>query len=272
MTLLEFLDGHYLPGRPISEGAAVQLRVAVRRFHAFTGRPVALHELTAELVKGWLNALTDSQSPATVNGKRSAILCLWAAAHRAGLTGPVPDLPMAPAVNRAMVAWTVEDVRRIIANCQGVKGRFRSSGILKSDFLRSLLLFLYDTGSRLSEAKLVRPSDIQLDAKSARLGPLVFQLSDATISAIERHWDPTRELVWPFGMNRHGLWESLRSVLRASGLPSDRYHMFDCVRRTTLNIVMATVPQARGQSRSFEPTFADPAPLNVLPPLEEGAP
>lgn len=273
MTLLDFLEVCYLPGRTLSAGAAQQLVIAVRRFHAFVGRPLELSELTEDVFKRWLEALKDSQAPATVKGKRAAILCLWAAAHRAGLSLPAPpELPAVRAAQPTPVAWSVEQMRTLVENCRVVKGRFRSSGILKADFLRSLLLFLYDTGLRLSESIALQPQDMDLDSKSVRCGQLVFRLSEPTVAAIRQHWDPRRDLVWPFGANYHGLWESLRIALRASGLPSDRRHMFDCVRRTTSTIIAATIPQApRRVNRLIDSGFRT-IPLNVLPRLDVNFP
>lgn len=178
----------------------------------------------------------------------------------------------------------------IVAKCRLVPGTFRYSGIRKADFLLSLILFQYDTATRLAANLAVQPADIDLSTglvflrcESAKTGiEQVHWLSEQTVAAIAAHWDPSREFVWPWGRNRHGLWEALRGVLKASGLPSDRRSMFHRFRRTTATILTGKVgisaaSAALGHtSEAMTRRYVDPSnlsavrPIDVLPRLQLG--
>lgn len=295
MTLLNFLLHCYAPFRlNLSRDAEEQLAVAVRRLNAYIGRDVFLAELTPQLLIAWLKELAQKgQAAATINGKRAAILCLWEAAHAQGLAPAVPkrkDIPTRRQPRRLPNSWTIPQMKSIVGNCRLLKGKFRYSGILKADFLSSLILFEYDTGTRLAANLAVKPEDINLETglvflrwESAKTGVEQFHwLSDETIAAIAVHWDPRREFVWPWGSNRHGLWAALRSVLKASGLPHDRRSMYHRFRRTTATILTGQVgisaaSAALGHtSEAMTRKYVDPTnvtsvrPIDVLPRLNVG--
>ena len=118
---------------------------------------------------------------------------------------------------------------------------------MRSAWWRSLVLFLYDTGARLSAALAVRPSDLSManrcvvlsgETAKTRLEQVV-NLSDQTIAAVAGHYEATRNAVWPWPYNRRLIWVRLKRVLCEAGLPADRDRMFHCFRRTTATLSAA---------------------------------
>lgn len=288
MTLvLTYLTDHYAPTRlNLSAPAEEQLAVAVRRLNAYVGHPVDFDELSKDLLLGWLKALAKKgQAAATINGKRSAILCLWQAAYGDGLAPEPPrarEIPTKRAPRRLPNSWTVEQMAAIVTHCRRVTGTFRYSGIRKADFLSSLVLFQYDTATRLGASLAVRPQDLDLAtglvylrSETAKTGlEQAHWLSADTLNAIARHWAADRDFVWPWGPNRHGLWSALRAVLKASGLPSDRRSMFHRFRRTTATILTGKVgisaaSAALGHtSEAMTRRYVDPANLPAVRPID----
>lgn len=287
MTLLEFLKHIYAPSNlNLSEESEEQLAIAVRRLNAHAGHPVTLDELTKELLAEWLKSLTKSSATATVNGKRSSIMTLWRAAHRLGKAARPPEsweIPSMRARRRMPNSWTVEEMERILSVCRGIRGRFRLSGIPKADFLASLIVFQYETGTRLSASLAVEAKDLNLETglvmlryDTAKTGlEQAHWLSDQAIELIATHWDGKRRMVWPFGPNRNGLWTSLKSVLKAAGLPFDRRSMFHRIRRTTATILtaraglsMASAALGHTSEAMTRGSYVDPTKLGIPKPID----
>jgi len=287
VTLMDYLTQHYAPVRlNLGEDSEEQIAVAIRRLNAHVGRTVNCDELTKAMVCSWLKALTKKQAAATVNGKRASILCLWEAAHAEGHAPPPPDRKEVPRVRdqrRLPNSWTVEQMRLIVTNCRKLTGRFRRVGIAKADFVSSLVLFEYDTGTRLTANLEVRTSDINMEtglvylrSESAKTGLEQFHyLSTETLAAIATHWDSSREFVWPWpSRNRHGLWDALRTVLKASGLPHDRRSMYHRFRRTTATILTSKVGIAAASaalghtSEAMTRKYVDPTNLSTIRPAD----
>jgi integrase len=292
LTLLEFVTNSYVPSRlNLSDDAAEQVVVTVRRLNAFAKRQIEPSELSVELFLAWMKSLSaNGQAAATINSKRSHLICIWRAAHAEGLAPKPPKkskLPRKREPRRLPNSWTIAQMETIVGNCRSVKGRFRFSGILKADFLASMVYFQYDTATRLAANLAVRCSDINLETglvylrwESAKTGiEQVHWLSPETLDAISSIWDPSREYVWPWGPNRNGLWSTLRAVLKASHLPFDRRCLFHRFRRTTATMMagkvgMSAAAAALGHtSEAMTKRYVDPSnllatrPIDVLPRL-----
>jgi integrase len=295
--LLWYLRAHYAPKRlNLSPDAEEQLAVAVRRLSAYAGHPVVPRELSKDLLIRWLKSLADAgQAAATINGKRAAILSLWEAAHEDGTAPPMPkrkEIPIKRKPRRLPNSWTVPQMQAIINSCRSVDGIFRFSGILRADFLESLVLFEYETGSRLAAALRVQPQDLNFVTKtvylrweSAKTGiEQVHWLSDGTLEAIKKIWDPNRSYIWPWGSNRNCLWDALKRVLRHAGLRSDRRSMFHRFRRTTatlltgkLGLSAASAALGHTSEETTRRSYVDPTNLpgarlvDHLPPLRSSS-
>jgi integrase len=293
VDLFDFLIQQYAPGQlNLSANAEEQLAVAVRRLNAYAKRPVDTRDLSKELLTGWLKSLAQAgQAAATINGKRSAILTLWRAAHRSKKARKPPagvEVPTKRAPRRLPNSWTVEQMERIVEECRALRGKFRLSGMPKGPFMTSLVLFEYETGTRFSASLAVKPSDVNIETglvylrtESAKTGlEQVHWLSPQCLQAIQAIWDPNRSFVWPWGPNRHGLWATLKAVLQSAGLPQDRRSMFHRFRRTTATILTAragiSIASAALGHTSEEMTrrvYVDPTnlgtprPIDVLPRL-----
>ncbi len=291
-TLLQFLTDEFAPEQlNLGELAEEQLVIAVRRLNAHLGRQVLPGELSKSMILTWLKSLANKgQAPATINGKRAAILQIWQAAHSAKKAPEPPrkyEIPLKRSPRRLPNSWTVAQMSSILDGCSRLRGTFKLSGITKADFLTSLVLFDYDTGTRLTASLQVRTEDLNLDTgtvylrwEAAKTGiEQVHWLSEETLTAIRKHWDPQREFVWPFGPNKHSLWDALREVLKGAGLPSDRRSMFHRFRRTTATILtgragIAAASAALGHtSEAMTRKYVDPTNLptskaiDILPRL-----
>lgn len=207
--------------------------------------PVWLASLNAPLVLCWLKSLGDAgRSPTTVNSHRGSLVTLWTAAARKHLAPPVPDhedLPKRRVPTNCPNSWRPEELVRLLDVCNAIPGRMRNCPALsRRDFWLSLILFLYESGARIGAAMAVTPADVDVEqclvtlksitAKTKTEQPI--RVSATTLAAIQAILDPQRPKIWPCGKYRHGLYDRLKELLNAAGLPTDRLSKFHRIRRT----------------------------------------
>jgi integrase len=239
-TVAEFL-ATYAAGRlAFSHGTAEQYRIAVRSLESHAGRPVLLAELSSALVTGWLRALLErGRSPSTANSRRGAVLTLWRAAAEVGLSPPVGRVPKAREPERLPVVWTIDEVERIWASVAALPGQW--AGVPVWLAWRIGLSILWDTGCRLAELLQARLADVWMDRgvlfvpaknRKGRRRDRLYRLHAETIAMVAASLPSEREKLFPFPFQRRQIWGHYRRILAAAGLPSDRWHMLHCIRRT----------------------------------------
>lgn len=236
------LDAEYIPRRlnlkPIS---ADQLRYSVRSFGKFLGHEACLHDLTELNVLRWLKVRQGTCSMATVKRERGDILCLWTFAHKRGLY-PLPPADIEPIKLQRKVprAFSVSDLECILAVTRRLRGEMRGTGIQRHAWYSSLVLFLYDTGARITASLGVRPHEINLDSRYVLMEAAhsktgieqVVNLSDQTVASIAGMYDAHRDHVWPYPWHKRRLWLDLHEICDAAGVRLLKGEGFHVLRRT----------------------------------------
>jgi len=246
MTLHNFLRDRYGPRHlGISPKTIEEYDRTLRHLQAFAGCTLDTTDLTEQLVLSYLAHRLQKISPQTVKRERADLLAVWREAHRQKLCTTRPeDVPSIRTPRRIPVAWRPEDVGCLLVACRQLKGMIRGTGINKSDWYYSLILFLYDSGARIGAALAVRSDQLDLDGRRAVLAgqvaktgvEQVVEFSPQTAEALGRHYDARRAMVWPQPYWREQPQRQLTRLLRAAGLPTDRYHKFHCLRRTNYTL------------------------------------
>lgn len=126
-------------------------------------------------------------------------------------------------------------------------GNARTTGPELSKWWTSLVLFLYDTGSRIGAALEVTPIDVDLDrglvtlrGEAAKTGlEQVLRISSQTVAAIREIYDPKAKRVWMFCCHPRRLQYYLGRILDLAGLPNDRTRKFHCLRKTCATLTAA---------------------------------
>ncbi len=249
MNLFTYVETVYVPGRlNLSEGTIEQYLHMARSFQRFFPEPVPVESLSDDLVLSWLQARLKQVAPRTVKRERGDLLTIWRWAHRKGHCPTTPiDIPTIKCVRRLPAYWNVDELARLIVACRSLRGTMRDLTIKRSAWWSSLMLFLYDTGCRLSAALAVTPGELDLAGRCVVLNGDVaktgveqsIKLSDQTIAAVAGHYQSDRERVWPYPYVKRQLWYQFKKIIEAADLPSDRYRMFHCMRRTTATLTAA---------------------------------
>lgn len=177
LTLVQsFFHDHLRRTRGVSEHTVRAYRDALRMLFVFladrSGRSVAalrLDDVRADAVLAFLDHIQSQRanSAVTRNCRLAAIRSF--AEHllrhdvtRAEQYGRILTIPTKRAANRLVSYLEPEDVRAVLAAVEGQGPTNRRD--------RALLLLLYNTGARISEALALRPRDLQLERpRQARL-------------------------------------------------------------------------------------------------------
>ena len=125
MTLSQFFRHVYCRRRSLSNTTVVTYLTTINAFQNwFTGKPVPLGSITAEVLRNFLVENGENNSPASVNQKRTTLLFLLKFARRWGFVDSPPvadDLPVTKNPKRIPQAWTVEEFGRLVDACKIAK-------------------------------------------------------------------------------------------------------------------------------------------------------
>jgi len=259
-TLLEYVQEVYLPAQLGMAPGTRELRLMVcRQFQHHAGNNLGLDDLTAENVTAWLAAgLAAGWSPATVNSKRASLLAVWRFAVRTGATeNPVPPcgIPRARPLVRLPEAWTIAEVRRLVATSSALPGMVGE--IPARLWWASLVLAVYWTGARIGSVMMARTADCSLAERylilrkqKSRIEQL-YWLPDEAVAAIAAHYCPQRELVWPWPHRKDRPWphgkrhfyRRFARIVKASAIPYAGGHcnLFHKLRRTNVSYTAAVL-------------------------------
>jgi len=257
MILSTFLSTVYVPSRLTLAAITIeQYEIICRSIERHYGRPIRTGELSDAVVTAWLSARMAQVAPKTVSRERAGILALWRLAHERGLSTEYPcRIPHVKVPRRLPTYWRIDELGRLLATCKAMPGTLGETGIRQSDFWTSLVLFLYDSATRLGAALAVTPQEVDLPHRQVVLRASVAKtgieqlctISPQTAEAIEPIYDPARQFVWPWPWARRQIFPHFKAILVAANLPHDRYRMFHCLRRTcaTLTAAASTIDVAR---------------------------
>lgn len=297
MNVLQYLDAVYVQSRlGLSEKAADQIRYALQ------GLDCDIAQLSEALILEHLRSLKSrGLSPATINTRRAYLLGIWNHAFRKGYNAHDPrkaDVPRMAEYKRQPQAWSLEDLRRMLAVAEQVKRR--GSCWWAANEWTALILLLYYTGLRITAAlslprtalrgtMLTVPPEIQKD-REEMLFRLPVELCNRLLALprpmLQKHGRNVGEYLLPWPWSLHDPQSKLtHHIIRPAGLPITRRLKFHALRKTvaTLVAVHAGKESARnvmGHSAMSvterylaDPQTVDPSlpgrlsPVDVLPKL-----
>jgi integrase len=284
ITLADFLRTIYVPSRlELCAESIRQIEMSIRVFERWAGRQLSLADLSEDLIRQFLATYRQTHSAATTNSKRCQLLAIWRCAWEEDY---LPAPPKARKIRKAKAiptipeAWSASQVGAILEATASVKGSI--AGITAAWWWRSLLHVAYDTGERRSAMLATKVSDVTLAGpwivfrRTKTKVPRWCPLSAEAPASCSRIYDPTRPLMWPWPFSREWLDKSLRSILKAAGVPYGRSSggLFHKFRRTSGTLVESNGGDGAkhiGDTRAvFERHYRDPrfflhADLNRLP-------
>ncbi len=235
MTILELLRSSYCLEHALclKQQSLDQMRYAVDRFNEHLGRDATIEDFTKLNLIGLMVARKASVAAATVNKDRRELLALWRHAADNGLCGQPPRIAKCPEPLNEPHTFATSDLTKIIAATK-----------LMADpiWWRSVVLFLYDSGARISASLAIKVSDVDFAARTARLlssnsKTLRWQrvtLSDDAVEAMTAQaiGREPGELLWPWRRHKRQLFPWFRKLVDTAGVELPRGKCFHSLRRT----------------------------------------
>lgn len=275
MPLSDFFENVYLRRRYTLKPKSIEnMRRTIRLFDKFVGQ-ATLQSLNEQDVLDFVAHRYAHRKPATAGKDRENLLAIWRLARRNGFPElGIPDLETVRVPRGVPSAFTVDEVRSILAASRRLPGVMRGTTIPTSQWWESLILFLYDTGARVSAAKAVKASEVNLTGRLVVLGAensktstsQVVQISQQTTDAIASHLDG-RETVWPWNYVREKLWKDFRRILQSAGVTVEYGNAFHKLRRCHATLAckangMEAAAKALGHtSHAMTSRYVDPRQL-----------
>lgn len=283
-SIRRFVLEDYIPTRLVGAAAGTKYHMAMlmdNLAHFAGGRELLLEELSDELVERFMAwGIVRDRSPATANQWRGYLLAVWRHAWRRRKVETQPR-----SVNKLRMprtaprAYTQAEFSKLLHSCALERGTI--GGVDASLFWLSLVLFIYDTGLRISAAMETRTSSLDLVTRwllvpsqlMKNRADQMFRLHTDTIAAMAASRPESRELLfpWPHDRTVHS-WPSLnlafRKILKRAGLPTDRKCLFHKLRRTSASHLAAVAGRSAAQSHlghsaaSVTEAYLDPRIVN----------
>jgi len=307
MDLKTLFSAEYSPLRRLSQKSIDCYEVTLRHFDRHLAKvpnrpagPANVGDLTDLAVARFLAERERATCRATAGRDRCQLLAIWRYAARKRLAGangqPVefPEVPIIRAPSRAVIAYTSQDIERLIRTARGLQGIGRyttkaTGGVPVGEWWASLILVLWESGERINAVVNTRWRDVDLAGRRIlfRAETRKFQKGDLDrrISPLAAEWlarragSPTAS-VWPWGLNYCLLWSHLKSLAGAAGV---QYRGFHAIRRSTVSYCEAAErgagqraadhESAQTTRRSYlDPRIVEegPQPIDLLPRLDLG--
>lgn len=235
---LTILVEHYARLTQLHPGTVRLHELAVRQFSKTLIRHATVDDFTEDnLARHVARRLAAGRSRGTVAGEQAKLLALWRFAAKQGHCAIWPVTHPVRVPDRIPRAWTMDELRKLFACTQFATRVGSVDGPL---WWRALFLTLYDTGERIEATMLLRWDGVDIEGRSVfmpaetRKGGRVdrlYPIAADTAAALDLLPRDHRPFFWPY---HHGtLYNRLKRMLLAVGLPCDRRSKFHRIRRTT---------------------------------------
>lgn len=239
--LLDFFTHSYKVQRlPLcSDATSFQYGVQIRHFERWLKRPSKLRDLTDETVAAFIRDHSVGRAAPTTNKAYWCLVALWRHAADLGILKKRPTIPPLPEPDPLPLAWTVDELRRLLVACEGERGLI--CGIPAGNWWLALHWVLWSTGERRSatmqieigRTDLVRGEVIVPPAsRKGRKKGMVYRLLPQAVERVRAIYSPDRELLFPWPYCPETIYNHYRRILKRAGLPTDRQCKFQRMRRS----------------------------------------
>ena len=224
-TLAAYAREGYSLLRDVKPETLRQYVIAADLFERWAGQPVRLDELDEPSVSAFLRDYSSTVAPATVKGKKAAILALWRAAADDGLASePVTRRIRKTRVPASVVvAWTRGEVEQLLAAARGLKRRHRC-GLRRSEWFDLAIRTAWDSGLRWGDlirlpVSAIRPDGSASWTQSKTSKVITFTLSPSTLAALRASLEACpRGLVCPWPASHETFTDQVERLVAKAGI------------------------------------------------------
>jgi len=274
VTLTEWAE-RYILARDLSDFYVRDVRRVIGWFVAWNIEQ-RLDHLTDDHLNQWAKQLKrEGKNPKTIKMRLSTVKSVWRDAFMAGECQTEPRRVVKIKCPRSMpVAWTHEELRRLLDAAATVPLWFKRTGIRKAAFWRAFILVAYDSALRLNDLESLRREQIQTGGRiiitQHKTGTLhSVRLRPETLAAIKQlePWDaPGRgDVIFWWGAGRSEFFRQFRRLLLSAGLTSS-YGLTRRLRRSSATAAEAVQPGIASLHLGHSPESGNLAHRHYLDP------
>jgi integrase len=249
MPLTEVLEAHISKNDRMSISTAKIRRIHFRHFERFLGRPGLLSDFTDDNIRAYMKLRKSKVSEATVEMELKSLLSVWRWSADEGWTTK-PRFKVAKAVPHVPKAWNRKEMKAIFRAAALYEGSLLKQGsyaLPANVFYSALLRLMFDSGERAGAVRKLRWSEVDLDRRwvtfkaenrkgVGRNSDNLQRISRKTARLLK---ELKAKLVKPspdgyvfVGRHASADYRNLSVILKAAGLPCDRFSMFHRIRKT----------------------------------------
>lgn len=287
---LEDLFSHYyepLRLRGKSQNTSRLYANTLRQYSRWLGRAAELSDLDDLTMSRYLTYRASHRSPLTAEKERTQLCALARLACDRGLMSVRPCVLPQPSPRRVPQAWTLEELRRLVAACETEPGEV--GGVPARLFWGGLVAVLWETAARIGEilpatvADYARPRlHVAAEHRKGSRADRIYTLSSDTcekLDAIVSRRGQRTDVIFLWDRCRIYLWPRFGKIVERAGLPGGRRSKFHALRRAAATHYASLGGDATAlldhsspritQRYYLDPRLIDrgPPPCDVLPRL-----
>lgn len=161
-TLLRDVLTLYGRAHRLADNSAYQLSHSVSLYARWLRRDATVADLADDQVSEFLEAMEGTHSRRTTADCRVNLLRVWREAAERGACDPPRRVRPEPKPPPMPIAWTLDELRRLLATCRGWPGTFRDERP-RGLYLVTLIHAAYDTGLRRSDLWSLHREQVRAD-------------------------------------------------------------------------------------------------------------
>jgi integrase len=253
-------------------------RLTIANLQAALGRKPTLDDLSDDNCTAMIHTLLGKKMAVrTINERRARLHALWTWLAKRGLVQQWPTTPPLTVPRRIPVAWTADELTRLLAASLGEPGRI--GDVPASRWWYSLHLALWDTGERIGAMLNARWDGLMgqwlrivAEDRKGQHADALYKLSPRTLAEMEHLRGPRAE-IWHWPYCAIYIWPKYKRLRQRAGLPTDRYSAFHRMRRsvaTHLEAAGGNATEALGHSSRgvTQKSYLDPRLLHKPQPAD----
>jgi integrase len=287
MLLSEFFADVYRPLRLRGRSANTNRLYAntIRQYGLFLGHEATTNDLNDLSVARFLEHRASCRSPYTSEKERSQLCSLWRCASDRRIVSDRPCVPQSPLPARVPQAWSVEELKRLLAHATVAKGKI--GDVPAHVYWPALILCLWQCAERIGAILSVKKEDysrprilVRAEYRKGGKRDKLYSFSDRAcdlFDVLAKSSNGPHLFEWP--KNRLYLWDRFGKLLKSAGLGGGKRCKFHQLRRSAATHFCARGgdPTAlldhsspRVTKAYLDPRYIDtgPKPCDVLPSID----
>lgn len=286
MTLSEFFADFYRPLRLRGRSANTTrlYENTIRQYSRFLGREATTADLNDLSVARYLEHRSSCRSPYTSEKERNQLCSLWRCASDRRIVDARPCVPQSPLPARVPQAWSVEELRRLLAHASVAKGKI--GDVPAHVFWPAMILALWQSAERVGAILAVKKEDysrprimVRAEYRKGGKRDKLYTFTEGAcdlFDVLAKSKNGPHLFEWP--KNRLYLWDRFGKLLAAAGLGGGKRCKFHQLRRSAAThycagggdpTALLDHSSPRVTKAYLDPRYIDtgPKPCDVLPEI-----